>query len=74
VGLRYVLQSVMELTRTILPCERCRVGVPIEDLIVNWGLCNDCFETNCPCNDGKPDSCPLHRYPDIILNYGSERG
>lgn len=54
---------------TIDLCSRCGQGRDIDELLVNFGICDECFEEDCPCNNGYPGSCPLHRRPDIVLNY-----
>ena len=47
-------------------CVRCGQHRDEEEIIVNFELCNECFEERCPCHDGL-DGCPLHQRKDVIL-------
>lgn len=58
----------------IVLCSMCGMGIDVEEAIVNFGICDCCFEMTCPCNDNHPNSCPLHRYPDVVLNFGNREG
>lgn len=48
-------------------CDRCGVWTDDNEYVCGFGLCDSCFEENCHCNEGLPEACPLHEYPDIIL-------
>lgn len=51
----------------MIECIRCRIWIDEQEYIVNFGLCESCFEEGCPCNEGRPEACPLHPWPDVPL-------
>lgn len=51
-------------------CRQCNSYRDLSEIEINYGLCDDCFEEDCPCNENKPNSCPLHPWPDVVLNFG----
>lgn len=65
---------VKKIVSKIHPCQQCRTYRDFNELMLNFGLCDDCFEMNCPCNDNHANACPLHRYPDVVLSFSNERG
>lgn len=52
-----------------MACECCRQVRDAQEIIVNCGLCLECFEERCPCHDGKPEDCPIHKYPDVVMSF-----
>lgn len=53
----------------VLSCGWCRAGRAGDEIIGNYGVCDDCFEMDCPCTENKPKNCPLHRWPDVVLRF-----
>jgi hypothetical protein len=50
-----------------MKCTKCGVWTDGEEIVMNFGLCESCFDMDCPCNEGRPEGCPLHEYPDVVL-------
>jgi len=56
---------------TLGRCSRCGAIRDDWEICSNFEMCDECFNENCPCNDANPQSCPLHRYPDVVLEFVS---
>lgn len=50
-------------------CLRCGIWIEEDEFVCNFGICESCFEEDCPCNHNSPRACPLHRWPDVVLSF-----
>jgi len=47
-----------DIVEEIFECGECGQSISEKEWVNNWGVCDKCFERDCPCNYG--GDCPFH--------------